>query len=392
MIYSIFVDKDATIYSGSSDVVNSVGIQNTGLDEILEIEKLDVTALEELGKPKGVENFTLSRALLKFDLAEVSRSIVNGNIGTNIRFYLNLYAVEADEIPLSYTLYAYPLSQSWNMGVGRKHDFPVINDGVTWFWTDTSGSTTWSGSMYGGVYMTGSGGNTYAASQSFEYESSDIRMDVTDIVRFWLSCSLNTGWNYLQQKYVEGLNTENHGIILKRAGSEETDLLSYGSLKFFSRDSHTIYQPKLEVCWDDSTWSVGSLTAIDSDEDIVLYMKGLKKEYKENSKTKFRVIGRERYATKLFASSSALYINPYSTITYLPTSSYYSIRDAKTEEVIIPFDDNYTKLSCDSNGNYFNLWLDGLQPERYYRFVFKVERSSTTEEYFDNGFIFKVVK
>ncbi len=68
--------------------------------------------------------------------------------------------------------------------------------------------------------------------------------------------------------------------------------------------------------------------------------------------------------------------------------------DAQTEDVVIPFSDTYTKVSCDSEGNYFNLWLDGLQPERYYKFVFKVENRvySGQVELFDNNYIFKVIR
>tara|TARA_A100001201_G_C3950087_1_gene159402 strand:+ start:209 stop:370 length:162 start_codon:yes stop_codon:yes gene_type:complete len=51
-------------------------------------------------------------------------------------------------------------------------------------------------------------------------------------------------------------------------------------------------------------------------------------------------------------------------------------------------------LSCDSNGNFFNLDLDGYQPERFYSLLFKVVSGSgttqVTEQYFDEGFTFKV--
>ena len=53
-------------------------------------------------------------------------------------------------------------------------------------------------------------------------------------------------------------------------------------------------------------------------------------------------------------------------------------------------------VSCDSTGNYFNLWMDGFQSERFYDFEFKLISGSNTDEetiqYFDDGFTFKVVK
>ena len=53
-------------------------------------------------------------------------------------------------------------------------------------------------------------------------------------------------------------------------------------------------------------------------------------------------------------------------------------------------------LSCDSDGNYFNFWMNGLQSERYYKVCFRVvSGSGTTEEmvsHYDNDFEFKVVR
>ena len=55
--------------------------------------------------------------------------------------------------------------------------------------------------------------------------------------------------------------------------------------------------------------------------------------------------------------------------------TYYSVKDARTEEVIIPFSTG-SLVSCDASGNYFNLWMDGFQPERHYRFQIKVVSGS----------------
>ena len=59
--------------------------------------------------------------------------------------------------------------------------------------------------------------------------------------------------------------------------------------------------------------------------------------------------------------------------------------------MIIDFDDNFTKISCDSKGNYFDVYMSGLQPERYYRILVKTVVDGTTTVT-DNGNIFKVVR
>ena len=38
---------------------------------------------------------------------------------------------------------------------------------------------------------------------------------------------------------------------------------------------------------------------------------------------------------------------------------YYSVLDNQTDDVIIPFGTG-SLISCDSTGNYFNLWMNGF--------------------------------
>ena len=402
MIYSIFPTKDATIFENSSSM-------NTGIDEIIEISKLISSSAALVGSK--VYN---SRALMQFDIESVSQSIVDGIIGRkDLKCYLNMYISEASDIPYSYGLEARPISQSWEMGIGRANHFPQTTEGVSWEYRDGKiGQSTWATSSWAagssGSWSTGSsnysttigaafgagtsgeastigGGGTwyttgsddYYASEAFTYKSSDVRMDVTNIVKKWISGSDNSATGGIP----------NYGFMIKRSGSEERDATARGSLKFFSRDTHTIYSPKLEICWDDSSFNTGSLDVLDIlDKDVIVYMKHNKGSYKENSRTRFRLYGREKYPPKTYATKSAGL-----TVKYLPSSSYYSVKDAHTNETVVPFQVPYTTISCDSNSNYFDLYMDGLQPERYYKFVFKTVSGSRIE-YYDNDYLFKVVR
>ncbi|HAI41357.1 MAG TPA: hypothetical protein DCM40_26220, partial [Maribacter sp.] len=74
------------------------------------------------------------------------------------------------------------------------------------------------------------------ASQSFQNEAPDIRMNVTDIVDKWITS-----------------NITNNGFIVKRPHSDEISGDILGSIKYFGRESHTIFVPKLEVVFDDSS-------------------------------------------------------------------------------------------------------------------------------------------
>ena len=376
MHYFTFAEKDTTIYQASASL-------NAGMDEILEVRK----EVSDSG-----DSVNVSRILMRFDISYISSSIVSGTI-TNPKFYLNLFDAKSSNLNTSQSLYAYPISQSWDMGQGRSYDNPITTEGASWNYRDgLTNGTIWTSEISGsgGTWYTGSG---YVASHSISHKTIDIRMDVTDIVNRWLDGDV-----------------PNDGFMVKRSGSvgnldssaDEGSVTSFGQLAFFSSDTHTKYPPTLETVWDDSKWSEGSLSPLTQTniEDMVVYMKGLRPEYKEKSKVKFRLVGRAKYPTKSYSNTASEYL----TAKYLPSGSkeniggdgaYYSVRDAQTEDVIIPFGSG-SLISCDSTGNYFNLWMNGFQSERYYKFEFKVVSGSNTVDetiqYFDDDFTFKVVR
>ena len=379
MHYFIFPEIDTTLYSRT-------GSKNTGLDQILEIRKDQKSDGTMIG---------VSRILMKFDLSYISSSMVRGTI-TNPKFYLNLYDANPTNLSYSQSLWAWPVSQSWVVGEGFDHDSPVTQQGVSWdFKTGAEEEDYWRLENSQSYNQGGTWHDDVYASQSFVWGTEDMRMDVTPIVNKWLDKTY-----------------ENEGFIIKRSGSlvtptpsgdgDEGNTKMLGNFSFFSRQTNTIYPPKLEVEWYDTKWNTGSLEALSSTdlEDLQFYMKSLRPEYKESSKVKFRVVGRERYPTKSYSNTSSEYL----TVKYLPSGSidsiggdgaYYSVLDADTDDVIVPFGSG-SLISCDSTGNYFNLWMDGFQAERFYKFEFKVVSGSgtvdETVEYFDDGFTFKVVR
>jgi hypothetical protein len=380
MHYFIFPDIDTTIYQASASL-------NTGLDEILEVRK-DLT--DSNTNPK------VSRILMKFDLGYVSQSVSNGTIGSNAKYYLNLYDAKPSELTTSQSLWAYPISQSWVEGEGFSSDNPATTDGASWNYKDDAETKTmWNGAM------TASGGTWFSdvyGSQSLEWKTRDIRMDVTPIVDKWLDGTYaNEGFIIKRSgSMIAGAG----GSATLNTGSAEGNNERLGNMSFFSRQTNTIYPPKLEVEWYDTKWSTGSLSALGKSEleDLQVYVKNLRPEYKEESKAKFRVCGRGRYPTKSYSNTSSEYL----TQKYFPSGStlvgdgaYYSIVDASTDDVIVNYGTG-SLLSCDSDGNYFNFWMNGLQSERYYKVCFRVvSGSGTTEEmvsHYDNDFEFKVVR
>jgi hypothetical protein len=402
MHYFLYPTKDAFI---SSNPV--LMFKNTGLDEVLEIEKR--TSYYACGSTEGNLGAVLTRALLYFDLTQISQSIACGQI-TNPRFYLNLKVCESMEVPSEYTLAAYPISESWQMGTGYKFDENDYSDGVSWKFRDGQTKLWYSSSVAscdgGGVWwvsgsLVGSGSgyveppyvnpNPYdlypdcpsttttaaptppvapvigglACSQSFYYQSSDVRMDVTNIVNAWISSTV-----------------VNNGLIVMH--SDETSSVDYGTLRFFSKETNTIYSPYLDVAWEDSeiAWMIPGFNTSSAEpiqiRDAVVSMKNMAKEYKYGSILRMDVTPRKRYPIKTFARGPSDiqrfsdYLYPY----YLPSSSYYVIKDAESEEDVIPYD-AYTQLSFDSYGNYFMLDTSGLPQERYFKVQIRAEQSGS---------------
>ena len=379
MHYFIYAQKDATIYSGSvQGSGKKLEEQNTGADSVLELQRLQPTLLDSTS--------TVSRILLNFNLKSLKTDVDNGVIPSTAKYCLRLFNAQSTEIPFEDTIFAYPLSQSYEMGIGKFDDVPITKNGVTWSWPDVSGSVASQTWTTGGNFYTSSDGNNtmLESSQSFEAQSPDLNIDVTTIVTEMLQD------DYFANGFVdEGYGDEgepNHGFLLKRSDSDENGTTDLGNLQFFSADTNTIYVPRLEVKWDDVVYNTGTLTEIDPSGDVDVYMKGLRDTYLEKSEPRFRLVFRERYPSR------TIYKTPQNVVTkVLPSgSAFYSIRDAHTEEVLFDFDE-YTGISSDSNGNYFNLKMDGLQPERHYKIIYKVIASGSVN-FYDNDFSFKVVR
>ena len=349
---------DASIYLQQPE-------QNAGRDEILEVGKL------YYGSSKDI-----TRTLIKFDTGSIKSEITS--IGTGSwQAFLVLRSANSEEIPLEYSLYANAVSQSWTMGTGTKFD-NITSDGVSWKYRD--GVSTWQDNVTAGtaVFTAGTTGSanaeggtwfiTGSATQSFSNEPDDIRMNVTNIMHQWVSGSL-----------------KNNGFIIRHSIDAENNDLDYGLLKFFSKETNTIYEPKLELVWDDSSFVTGSLTPVtgSAEDGYKVIITNLKKEYSTNTKVKIRIKGRDMYPSKTFGTTFA-----YEQSKYI-TNIYYQLEDYITSEVILPFGD-YTKVSCDSTSNYFVMNLNTFPKNRTYKLKLKVVENGIST-IIDEKYIFDLV-
>jgi len=229
----IISGSTGAIISGSIDGIDVKNIPNTSIDQ---------------------RKF-LNRSLVKFDITAISTSIASGDIESP-SFRLKIDVVREENLPIPYTIYALPISQSWEMGRGYFYDGGDIK-GASWNFRDYVSGSRWysitssrtdiinfiSNPSQATESFARGGGNWYTqsvCSQSFNYQTSDIDMDVSRIVYGWLSGSF-----------------ANEGFLLLSSDEFESTGSEMG-LFFFSKDTNTIYIPRLDVGWDDQTFTTGS--------------------------------------------------------------------------------------------------------------------------------------
>ena len=345
-VYRIFPEKDTTIWSEP----NISGIYgNAGLDEILEV-----------GVYKDINlNSRVQRSLIKFRTNEIT-STLDSKVSGPWSSSLHLYLANAGELPQDYVIHGYAVSSSWVNGTGKRDDQPLDTTGVSWKYREAQ-SFPWN--TLGGDYISSS----FAFVSKSLKSSHDLDLNITNIVNEHYSGSV-----------------DNNGIILKLAPDYENDTTSSINLKYFGSDTNSIFPPYLEFKWDDTIYS-SSLAELSTDI-VTVNIKNHKEKYADSDSVRFRLSARPKYPVRTFTTSS-IYLTEYK----LPAQSYWGIKDENSGEMIVDFDSTYTKISADNNSSYFNVYMDSLQPERFYRLLVKTTLNDSTIV-IDNKNIFKVTR
>ena len=381
-VYRIFPEKTATIHS-------RYPLYSTGLDPIMEVNTYNVGSAAAVSRTLIAFNSIEQRNLID---TEISSTVQNG---TNLDFKASIraYLAEGAEAPTSYTIYAYPAYDNWDRGTGNFGDIPYAKDGVSWiytkpdtYWTDplpanvTASYSSTAHGVEGGAWYTGSNGINLEHSQTHTVDSDhDLSIDVTKTVKLHYSHSIGQTLNSIP----------NYGFILKLDDSIEFSSDRNTFLKYFSHNTHTIYPPCLEFRWNDVVrdTNLPNITgSLASGDNVVLKIRGNKGRYADEGKQRFRLHVRPQFPVRTFATSSD-YLNNY----ILPEESYWGLRDEYTKEMVIDYDTTYTKLSADNTSNYFDMYMNGLQPERHYRILVKSIIDGTTSV-IDENLVFKVVR
>ena len=384
-IYKLFPYKDATLYSFYPNM-------NTGIDPIMTISNLNFAV---------DTNPQVARFLTEFVQSEIEDVINNKISGAQWDVDFRCFIATAEGVVESTDISVHPVAQYWYNGTGTYLDIPLTTDGCSWVSPNFSGSTAWSSSGTdstnhyvtssfnptfslgggGSWYYSGSDGTEYAVTQSFDTRSEkDLRIGAKPVVSLWYSSSLSVD---------ASASLPNYGFITKWENSVEfnTNFQIQPVMQFYSVDTNTIYPPQLEFKWKDYS-SVLTGSATSSIVDTTNLVSSLNENpglFTPQSVNRFRFNVAPKYPIRTWTTASK-----FTGTNYLPTASYYAIKDLDTNEFVIDYDTTYTQLSSDANGNYFDVYMNGLEPERYYKILVKTEINGSTLV-LDDNYYFKVV-
>jgi len=323
--------EDTTIYQRYPN-------NNTGLDEILELGK----RVKSLDSDKMYVSAS-SRFLIKFDIPSQQQ------YPSTAKYFLNLKIANAENVNRYQKLEVHQVSGSWVEGSGYFYqEIKNSHDGTTW--SVKNATVSWSNAG-GDYYPTPSASYTVS-----KQPISDIKIDVTNIIAPIVSGTNVNPWN---------------GLLIKFPNADETNSLNKGNIKVFSGNTHTVFSPTLEVSYVDQTFITGSLKRI-TNSSVTVLPKNLKESYTQGEVDKVYLVVRDRFPDKRFDA-----VQRYRTQYYLPSESYFRLRDEVSDVVLYDFD-AYSAINCDTSGSYFTLNTSQLEPNRYYTIDLKIKSGSLT--------------
>ena len=219
MIKRFIAEKDTSIVNAfKPDLLIRATGSNQGFSDSLEIFNI--------AKQASSGSLELSRILIQFPIDDIINDINIGIIPSSAEYHLRMYnAVHPYTVPRGYTMAIQAISRSWDEGTGLSME-DYSDDGFA-NWIYASDGVAWT--TEGGDYS----GSVYTA--SFDEGDEDLSVDITSLVREWISGSAN------------------YGVGVHLSGTFETALTSSYTKKFYARGSQYYYKrPIIEARWDAS--------------------------------------------------------------------------------------------------------------------------------------------
>lgn len=261
MLKIIKSDKDSYITNkivrGSRKVDSNVGAAGT----------LDLFKLYGVSFSGSVPNSELSRLLVHFDLKSLKNLVQQGKLDiSDPSFWCELRLRDVyggQPNPVNFTVSVFPLSASFDEGIGRDVSYYSDRDVCNWItsslgvnWFITGSGLSCDAQISAGDYITSSVSlATTEKTQTFVDGTEDLIVDVTSIVSATLSGEIPDSGFRISLK--ENLENDNKTYFVKRFASRQA----------FDETKH----PSLIVGFDDSIGDDSQNLVFDSACTITLY-------------------------------------------------------------------------------------------------------------------------
>ena len=324
----------------------------------------------ELGTCYRPDASGCSRILLEFMTNEVEKLLGDHSL---IRATLNLKYAHSENLPPIYGVDVTEIEQEWTEGMGHVNDLPGDRSGANWI--NAKPGVKWD--VEGGEDLPGSDPHKIITCCCGEREvdedlinnsmvkqvyftsyqaDKDLHLDVTEWVYNWIA-GHGKGLGFL-------IKLTNEQIMEDRKAR----------LCFYSSETHTINYPYLEITYDDSVRTEGA-EEYTNVSNLVIQPRNLKEHYYTGEQVRINLTVRPEFPVRTFTTSS-IYTDQGKA---LPEGCLWGIRDEYTGEMWVPFTDAATKISYDGT-NFFILDTNLLEPERYYRLLFKVSAGEEEQQ------------
>ena len=187
------------------------------------------------------------------------------------------------------------------------------------------------------------------------------------------------------KNYITGVYSATFAIGEFESGALRNEIVNAGSASFKTYWGSTDY--KFGFHTGSLSVNLVKRTSFDNAPDkLFLNVTNLKSNYRSFEKVRLRVfvenLGKEViFKKKPLEAPSEIY-----------TKMYYRVRDAFNEKIVIPFDKVYngTLLSTDSDGMFFDFYMDSLVSGRVYIFDFLIKDFGTDRVFTNIGNKFRV--
>ena len=227
---------------------------NAGRADVL--ETFSIYGRQAPSSSNSTASQELSRILIQFPISEISSDRDAGTVPTsgNVDFFLRMYnAPHSRTTPISYKLVVYPVSQSWQEGVGLDLEgYTDLTKGASGAnWMSASDSAAWT--TVGGDYIKNDASIIYE--QTFDSGLEDVELNISKLVEQWISGDTN---NYgvgvflssSFEAYYSSSTGQNTGSIIHNATGAQ---VSYYTKRFFARGTQYFFKkPVIEARWDDA--------------------------------------------------------------------------------------------------------------------------------------------